>query len=383
MTPGAGVGRDGRGSAPISVEHQRGPVGLGASAATWAVLAHRGSPFFLRHPWYRNYLSTLEPSPQDVHFFTLRQEATPLAVIPLREGRRSMRGLSLRTLELPWHPEMPLTDIVAGTNALGADAAGALAGALAEAGLRWDVILWRGVPESGAAFAWSAHWPRAIATISGHRDYLLCDRPYEQLSAGFSRKFRANLRRRRNKLQAKDGVELRSTADGSELPDFLSDFFAVEASGWKGTGATAIQSDPRRAEFYRGVARDFGAEGGCEINLLRVGGKAIAGQFCLRSEGTVHLLKIGYDEACAALGPGNMLLEALLERSASAGVREVDLLTDTAWHRDWQPGAERVFEVMIFNRTARGILAYQLRRARALLRRAAGTLRAEVPSLEA
>lgn len=345
-------------NAPVAVVESRGIEGLHALARTWALLAGNASPFFQRHGWYKNYLTYLDPRPQTLRLFTVRKDGAPIAILPLRPGEFRLRGLPLRALELPSHPHAPLADIVGVSTSFDAAMADHFARALRHSGLAWDVLLFRGVTHSSAARAWAARWPRVLVAQSGHRDYLSCDRPYADLLASFSKNFRSSLRKARNKLRSTEGVEFQRANAGDALAHAFNSFLDVEAAGWKGERGTAIKNNPTVTAFYRDVMEDFGARGQCEINILSIQGKAVAGQFCLRAGPTLHVLKIGYDEAYAKLSPGNLLLEKLLEDCPERGIKEVDLVTDAAWHSAWNPQREPVFEIMIFNTTPRGRAAY-------------------------
>lgn len=324
----------------------------------WAVLTEEGTPFYLRHAWYGNYLTQLAAQPQQLHFFVMREQGMPIAILPLRLGGERLRGLPVRVLELPSDPQMSIADIVAAPGRLDARAAQALVNTLHQNRLAWDVMRFQAVTEKSAALAWAASWPRALIAEARYRDYISSDRPYTDVLASFSKNFRASLRKARNKLRTTEGVTRRRAQALPDLEHAFKRFCDVEAAGWKGERGTAIKNDARVRAFYRGIMRDFGSQQQCEINILSIKDQPVAGQFCLRAGATLHVLKIGYDEHYAKLSPGNLLLEDLLEECPQRGIKEVDLVTDAAWHTAWNPNRERVFEVMIFNGTARGRAAY-------------------------
>ena len=95
------------------------------------------------------------------------------------------------------------------------------------------------------------------------------------------------------------------------------------------------------------------------MNLLKLNGEDLAAQFCLVVDRTYHILKIGYDERHARLAPGNMLLEAVLQRlSGDARIGRVDLISDARWHDDWNPNSYYVADYLVFNRSLRGRLLF-------------------------
>ena len=103
------------------------------------------------------------------------------------------------------------------------------------------------------------------------------------------------------------------------------------------------------------------------LNLLRVSGRCIAAQFCLRVDRSLYILKIGYDESYSRLAPGNMLLEYVLRRCDSErDIDIVNLASGAAWHADWKPAWDLRNDAMVFNNTVRGRIAYVLVQAKEL-----------------
>ena len=80
-----------------------------------------------------------------------------------------------------------------------------------------------------------------------------------------------------------------------------------------------------------------GGDDRCEINSLYMDGVCAASQFCVRTGGDYTILKIGYDEKYSRLGPGQVLLDRTLKRCCDdPAVERLDLVTNTAWFRDWR-----------------------------------------------
>lgn len=190
-------------------------------------------------------------------------------------------------------------------------------------------------------------------------DFLPCSGTYEDLLATLSPNFRANLRKARNRLASAPGVEFRSYAGGPDLEWALAEFARIESSGWKATGeGTGILTRREGEERYHARARVLAALGGCRVNLLFVQGRAVAGQWGTVDRGTVFLFKIGYDEGCARLSPGNMMMEWLVRRCLEdPTIWRIDLTSATAWHQDWKAERYALSNVHHFNRTLRGRLA--------------------------
>jgi hypothetical protein len=242
----------------------------------------------------------------------------------------------------------------------------------------WDVLLLHNVPEhSCVEWCLAQRSPdRIIRDVMGRCNFLEYS-SYEELLAAISKNFRGNLRKARNKIAKTPGTKFLFIHEKNELQRAFEWFCRAEASGWKGSRGTgtAIQLTPRLRAFYAALIDNFGARDCCEINLLMLRDTCVAGQFCLRSNRTMYMLKIGYDEGYAELAPGNMLLERLIQHLASSErrVTRLNLITGMRWHEDWKPRSEKVSNFWIFNHTARAAVLYWLAVKR---RRLAATLKA-------
>jgi CelD/BcsL family acetyltransferase involved in cellulose biosynthesis len=119
-------------------------------------------------------------------------------------------------------------------------------------------------------------------------------------------KMRQDLRRRRKKLERRGRilVEMRKGTDAGE--DFLPEFLALEASGWKGRNGSAILNDPDLLAFYTTLVRNFATDGGLEWYAIRVQDRLVAAQLAFRCGTSLMLPKIAYDEDFAEGAPGHL-----------------------------------------------------------------------------
>lgn len=181
----------------------------------------------------------------------------------------------------------------------------------------------------------------------------------DELLARLSENARHNLRRARKRLSRYSSVEFLSATRPSELQHAFSEFTTLEASGWKGADGrgTAIALSPHIMAFYDALIRRFSAGPGCEVNLLRVDGHCIAGQFTLLTRDTSYLLKVAYDEKYSDLSPSHVLMAHQIARYAQQNrIGYVNLTSHTGWHEFWRPRLLKRFRVTIGNNTARGML---------------------------
>jgi CelD/BcsL family acetyltransferase involved in cellulose biosynthesis len=137
------------------------------------------------------------------------------------------------------------------------------------------------------------------------------------LAAAMSAKKRKELRRQRARLAEEGTLVFERLEDGAGLGDWIAEFLALEAAGWKGAAGSALASGAdTRALFERALA-GAAAAGRLERLALRLDGRAIAMLVNFITPPGAYSFKTAYDEAYARFSPGMLLqLEnlALLER---------------------------------------------------------------------
>jgi CelD/BcsL family acetyltransferase involved in cellulose biosynthesis len=343
----------------------QGAAGLAAIREDWKhVTRALDKPrFFHLYEWYESYLKTLSDSP--VYFVLARRNGAPVGVIPLVMSPQRLAGTKLRGLSLPHHPHMLLCDAPLTNEGLDHITMRELITYLRrQQGIQWDVLFFPNLLDDSRLLSALRTGPAALLISEPQAccNYLPCVQP-EDLAARFSRNFRGNLRKARNKLAKLNRVEFISTRSWPEIDRALDEFLTVESSGWKGVAGerSAVNLDGRVLSFYQSLTRNFSRIGVCEINLLRAEERCIAGQFCLVTGDTCYILKIGYDEAYAQMAPGNMLLEHTIQRYLREGaIKYINLVTDTPWHACWRPLSYVVSRAWVFNITAAGLTAYSL-----------------------
>src|SRR5215510_1689135 len=372
-----------------SVEYQfeifRGRAGLASIRDDWYRITQTSDKlrFFQCYSWYESYLDTLAEAYSPVYFVMLRQRSSPLGVIPLMQATRKIAGLRFRSLELIRHSHMPLSDgVFARSDYDGAILQGLIGRLQRQSEIKWDLVCFTNLLEDGCIkrALESSPIPNLISEPRTRCNYIPCI-PFDELSDKFSKNFRGNLRKARNKLMNLSGVEYISARRQPQLGQALDEFLEVEASGWKGAMGerTAIKLDSRLTNFYRSLSETFSPVDACEINLLKADGRCLAGQFCLVVGDTSYILKIGYDESYVHVAPGNMLLENSLQRYSSEGVvKFLNLVTDTPWHANWSPLSYAVSNAYVFNSTPAGMAALALLRCEIYLR---GKYKARLKSL--
>ncbi|MFT3915491.1 MAG: GNAT family N-acetyltransferase [Anaeromyxobacteraceae bacterium] len=326
--------------AAYAVEEVHGRDAFERLRPEWDAAVSRGPADlpFTRHAFLSAWLEAFAPR-------------EPLLVLVARDVRGAAAGfapfLEVRRPGASW--------LVAPANdhsnrfewALGRDASGA-AGALwahLRDRLAWDALVLRDVRRDGPTSTLLEPLARADGHPTGR--WASLDSPVVALGPGpgalegrLDAKFRANLRRRARRLAERGALAVRRTDGEPGLAEALADFLEIEGSGWKGRGGTAVAADPRLVGFYVRLARDAAGAGALRIRTLTLDGRAIAVHLGLEHLGVRYLPKTGYDEALAALGPGQLLTGEVLAECEARGLASFDFLgPDMPWKREWSTGS--------------------------------------------
>ena len=220
---------------------------------------------------------------------------------------------------------------------------------------------------------------RVLVRAMARPPYVSIDGDWQSYERGRRSRLRSDLRRRRRRLEEEGrvAVELLSPDPGA-LDGPLTEGFAVEASGWKATGGTAISSRPETERFYREAAAWAAGRGLLHLAFLRVDGRPLAFEYAIRDGDTHYRIKVGFEADYSRFAPGKLLLARVLEDAFAAGLARFDLLGDQDPYKlEWATGLRDLALVQVFAPTVRGRAAHAAlavgvpaaRRGAAVLRR--------------
>lgn len=339
----------------LSLAVYRFPDDLAALREAWArvteSLPHKR--FFHLFPWYLGYLDSLESDPTAVFFCVAHRGATPVAIFPLKCVRRRMCGLHFNYLEIPVNDHLNLSDFIFDKTPDNAVLLRALIRQVRRlSGRAWDVICIPSALEDSAANYALRQAPMRMSLSEPVRksNHVDCRMAYEELAGNFKNNFRRNLRRLHRRAQETGTLQFKSYESREEILSHFHKLLEVEASGWKGETGTAISCDQVTTRFYRKVAEEFSITGQCRLNILTLNEKCIAAQLCLLVDGMLYILKIGFDEAHAAIAPGNLIMEELFRQCAADDrIHGVSFITGREWNFLWGATSAQVYEHHLFN----------------------------------
>ncbi len=121
------------------------------------------------------------------------------------------------------------------------------------------------------------------------------------------------LRRAGRRLTDLGAVLFTAATEPDAVAAAVEDFFALEASGWKGRAGTAAAGHGAVRGFFKTALSSLAAEGKATVNRLLLDGRPIAAAITLSSGDAAWYWKTAYDENFARYAPGILLTAALTE----------------------------------------------------------------------
>jgi CelD/BcsL family acetyltransferase involved in cellulose biosynthesis len=320
----------------FSVEEVHGRAAFQGLRGEWDALAARGpadSPF-VGHGWIAAWLEAFAPRAEPIVLVARAPSGEAVGMAPFLPERangvvRLLSPTNDHSCRFEW--------------VLGRDASGAVAALWAHLRdrMRWDILLLRDVPRDGPTSVLLEPLARADRHPTGRWESLRSPRialggvPAEERTTA---RFRANLRRRARRLCEMGAVAVRRAGAPADADGAFAEFLDLEASGWKGSGGTAIALDPALVRFYGRIVGDAAARGDLAIRSLTLDGRPVAVHLGLVHRGVYHLPKTAYDERLGAVSPGQLLQREVLAECEARGLAGFDFLgPDMPWKRDWEP----------------------------------------------
>jgi CelD/BcsL family acetyltransferase involved in cellulose biosynthesis len=355
----------------LSVRVQRGgPELVGQVASEWRRLCDESGDeeVFYRPEWAQAYLQAFEPKAEVIVISVWAGERLR-CVLPLVRRRTFISGFPVVTLTIPANVHSLRASLTVCPRIDGHLALHAILQARKKLP-RWDLIDVSNVVEGNGldrfvsladAYGYHTARKRTSQTLYLPIGVSTADKSAQPpWLAGTRPKFRSHLRRAKRQLEEQGTLKLKhySAAD----PEALENFYALEASGWKGAEGTAIKCDPRTRRFYDAIAQAAAREGYLSLDFLELNSKPIAGHFGFNLRGRYFLAKAGYDEAFRRYGPGQLLVNEILIQTPQRGLHEFDFVGPATWDESrWASARRTNYRVFIFRKGVYGALLYAAR----------------------
>ncbi len=287
-------------------------AGLAGIAAEWRALARRAvEPNIFYEPAFALAAApVLGPDAGAVLVRSLEPRRL-IGLFPCRIERRRY-GVRLPLLAGWTHPYAPLGTPLVDRDAID-PAVGAFLDHVADDDALPKLLLMSCLVEDGPV---AAALDEALAQRGGRR--IDVDRHQRALlapagervgyvEAMLGDKRRKKLERQRRRLAEGGGVAFRHATAPAEVGTALADFFALEASGWKGAAGTAAAQAPAIRQFMGAAVAGLAAQGQASVASLVHADRTIAADIVLRAGEGAWIWKVAYDEGFAHASPGVLL----------------------------------------------------------------------------
>lgn len=295
---------------------------LPVSASTLFDQAEKGSLFFSR-PWFENLTRTLDED-QVLMFACVIAETRVMAILPLIKSM----GNNFYSLKHRYTTHYSL--LLADDNQQ--QVLNCLVQGLSQLPLR--SLLLEPIAEDDDRIV---GLQQAMETAGYHCEqmfrlynwtYYLQGQSFTQYMDNRPAKLRNTISRKQRKLAREQGYDIRLLT-GDEVPQTMSDYYAVFAASWK--------ANEQYMDFLDGIVASFSRSGWTRLAVLYVKGRPVAAQLWFVLHGKASIFRLAYDEAWKRYSPGSILTRALMEYVIDVdGVKEIDFLTgNDAYKQDW------------------------------------------------
>jgi CelD/BcsL family acetyltransferase involved in cellulose biosynthesis len=149
--------------------------------------------------------------------------------------------------------------------------------------------------------------------------------PILPLPANLPARMTQNLRYYRRRAEQAGTVRF-ETATPDRVVPLLDVLFRLHAARWAERGEAGVLADPRVERFHREAAPALARAGLLRLYALHLDDRPIAVLYGLAAKGRAYYYLSGFDPACAALGPGTLIVGHAIETAQREGAREFDFL---------------------------------------------------------
>lgn len=300
--------------------------------------------FFHLYAWHKSYIEAMGGE-RHALFVLIYHRYRPIGVIPLRREQRMLHRLRLRTLAVPTHPQMPLSDLIFHGIVIDSAFSTALIELFRLHGIEWDVLEVKNAPARSSAFALLRPGrPLCHALPSRCCDYIPS-----------MVRYRDKARQAKKCLPRAGAFAFSATRERSELHAGFDRYLNDALCDWRTTRRAA----PGNATFFRRLIDNFAAERGCELHLLNMDGAPVAALLALVVDRRAYALRINADPDYDRYAPGWILLDHWIKQHLREG-RTAYLLADAKYRQGFDPLSSDLFDLRLYNATAAGWAAYAL-----------------------
>lgn len=182
--------------------------------------------------------------------------------------------------------------------------------------------------------------------------------------SALSSKVRSEVGRLRRKSEREHALEITAIEPPRDLDAQWAATLGLEASGWKGESRSAIVHKPEVRGFFDELTRAFHAAGALRLSELFLDGALAGTAMSIVHGGRVFTLKVAYDESHRRLGPGFVLLMAMIERCFELGLQAYEFSgSEEEYERRYATGERERRRLRIYRPGPAGRSLYLYRRS--------------------
>ena len=355
-------------------EYLEGAGGLAELRTEWKQLQAETPDisYYQTYEWHDSVLTNLLARASTTFYIAAYLGRNLRGVFPLRWSMTRAMGLPIRTLTFNIHPHISRHDFLVDPAFEQAVCWKSLISFVERClGYRFDRLDLRGLSENSCAHR-VVRGNKAIGAAPpqvGEAAIIDCAGTFDENKAVLPARAARNIRRLERRALQRSDVKFSSYRGHEITEDVITSFMEIEDDGWKGLRMTSILSDLSLQRFYASLVNNLDKPHECQINTLSVADVDVATQFGIVSNDVFHILKIGYRQEYADIGPGNLILYyAVRDSSEDDSISAINLQTDRDWSRYWASETEQYYRHIIFQPTLSGCMLYLSASGRRLAR---------------
>jgi CelD/BcsL family acetyltransferase involved in cellulose biosynthesis len=173
-----------------------------------------------------------------------------------------------------------------------------------------------------------------------------------------SKNSRANLGRRRRKLEKEFGAQLGTVGASDDLPRAMEDLYRLHGARWNKRHVGGAFADARVRAMHHEVAEKFRARGWLALHRLVTNDETRASFYCFHLGARVYYYLSGFDPELYKHSPGNVLMAFAIQQAIASGAREFDLLRgDETYKYGWNAEDRKTLRLILGHSSLRSRFA--------------------------
>ena len=345
------------GTRHVTVSEVRDLAAFQALERSWDACAAQDpqSGFFSSHAWFSCCVDAFGADKQ-LRVFVLSDGDRVIAIAPMWQQTEVRRGLRVRTLSFIDTPETQQADFIVGSD----DREGVIRTFL-------ELLLPPGA--AGCDLLELTRWPETSGNVACVRRELLrrdikhvestsalmpfisTSGSWEAFLQSKSPKFRKTHRNIINRVERLEGVRLLRLSQPSDVPHFHK-LLEVSVRSWKHQEGISMSARDETRCFFERVTTAAAQKNAWLGWILEAGGRPIAMEYDLVSDGIVYAVRSDFDGAYDAYSPGAYLEHQVIKAVFELGYREYNAGPGIAAYKlRWTDQTRRNVAFTIYNRT--------------------------------